>query len=208
MKMESFTNLKRFFQNYKSIPYYTKDHFKHRRFKSFVIGDYTYGFPNVIWRKEKAALKIGKFTSIADNVTIFLGGNHRTDWVTTYPFSAKVNNLQIMWPGAKNIDGHPATKGDVIIGNDVWIGYNAMILSGITIGDGAVIGANSVVSKNIPPYSIAIGNPVKIIKKRFDEETIEHLLKIKWWDWPKDKINSNLHSLLSTDTCSFINMNK
>jgi len=164
--------------------------------ENFEIGDYTYGIPKIFFPKSKnTRLKIGKFCSISDGVIIFLGGNHRTDWISTYPFMYFVGE----WPEAKDIPGHPASKGDVIIGNDVWFGYGAMIMSGITIGDGAVIGAGAVVTKDVEPYSIVAGNPAQLIRKRFDEETIRQLLKIKWWDWPIDKIKANIEVILSTD---------
>jgi len=125
---------------------------------SYSVPDVVEGTPNL------ATLRIGSFCSIANNVTIFLDGEHRTDWVTTYPFNLILDDF-------KSIKGHPKTKGSVIIGNDVWIGMNAMILSGVTIGDGAVIWANSVVSKDVAPYTIVAGNPARVIRQRFDQET-------------------------------------
>jgi acetyltransferase-like isoleucine patch superfamily enzyme len=158
------------------------------RGKHYEIGEYTYGIPAVspsLGRK----LKIGKFCSISWGVSIELRGNHRTDIMTTYPFMTFVDD----WPEAKYVDTGAVSKGDVIIGNDVWIGYGVMILSGVTIGDGAVIGAGSVVTRDVEPYAIVAGNPARLIKKRFDDETIRKLLEIKWWDWPKVKIRRNLH---------------
>lgn len=169
---------------------YTKDAFKNH--SNIMVGDYTYGLPKVFHWGEDAKLRIGKFCSIAENVLIYLGGNHRTDWITTYPFPW-------IFPEAHHIKGHPATKGDVIIGNDVWIGNFAVILSGVTVGDGAVIGANAVVTKNVSQYSIVVGNPAREIKKRFSEEEIEILIKIKWWDWPIQKIKENLELLCSNN---------
>src|SRR5665213_3169155 len=168
----------------KTSPFFTKDWFKNKPYK---IGDYTYGKPLVLF-DDAANLTIGKFCSIADNVKMFLGGNHRVDWISTYPFNALSNHFS----SAKHIKGHPATKGDVTIGNDVWIGHSVTILSGITIGDGVVIGAESVVTKDIPPYQIWVGNPAKMVKKRFTDEQIHFLLRLKWWDWDKDKIENNV----------------
>lgn len=168
-------------------------------YSSIEKGKGTYGSPHVMSWGEGTKVKIGKFCSIARGVTIFLGGDHRTDWVTTYPFSVTRPNI------AGHITGHPRTKGDVIIGNDVWIGSNASILSGVTIGDGAVIGAHAVVAKNVPPYAIVVGNPAKIIRFRFDQETIDKLIAIAWWDWPDEKINGAVDLLLSTDIAGFIN---
>ena len=167
-----------------NIPY-TKN-LVNKKFSKF-IGDYTYGNPIILDWGEGAKIKIGKFCSIAEKVTIFLGGEHRIDWITTYPFMVNDD-----WPTAKKIKGHPKTKGDVIIGNDVWIGYGVTILSGVTIGDGAVIGSMSLITKDIEPYSIVGGIPSHLIKKRFDEETIKKLLKIKWWNWSETKINQNI----------------
>lgn len=156
-------------------------------------GEYTYGAPRVVFPDGK--LKIGKFCSIAWDVTIFLGGNHRIDWIATYPFPTSCDRF----PNAKGIEGFLNTKGDVVIGNDVWIGSDVIILSGVTIGDGAVIGVGSVVTADVPPYSIVGGNPAKVIKKRFSDEAVEKLLEIKWWDWPQEKINENVRVLLSGD---------
>lgn len=131
---------------------------------------------------EGAQLKIGNFCSIASNITVLLGGNHRTDWVTTYPFGHCKN-----FPDVAPVKGHPKTNGNVVIGNDVWIGSGATIMSGVTIGDGAVIAANSHVVKDVAPYSIVGGNPAKHIKFRFTEEQIKSLLQIQWWNWDNKK---------------------
>ena len=176
---------------------YTKDRLVGELFE---IGEYTYGDPIVVHWDDSTKLHIGKFCSIADGVTIILGGNHRTDWVTTYPF----NVLSDPFPNASTIKGHPTTKGDVWIGNDVWIGHGVTILSGVRVGDGAVLGANAVVSKDVEPYSIVVGNPGKVVKKRFDDAIIKALLEIKWWDWEIEKINEEVRLLCNNDVNSFI----
>ncbi len=163
----------------------------------FAIGEGTYGFPTVLSWGEGATLTIGRYCSIASGVTIFLGGEHRTDWVTTYPFSVFLDT-------AKHISGHPRTKGDVTIGSDVWIGQNATILSGVAIGHGAVIGAASVVTSDVDPYAIVAGNPAELIRLRFERETIEALLEIQWWNWPKHKVESSAARLLSSDISAFV----
>jgi len=163
-------------------------------------GKYTYGKPIVCWESNNAKLKVGNFCSIAGNVKIYLGGNHRTDWVTTYPFGHIHTNIFTKFNGV----GHPSTKGDVIIGNDVWIGDNVTIMSGVTIGDGVVIANNSHVVKNVEPYSLIGGNPAKIIKYRFTPEQIEKLLEIKWWYWDEEKINK-FTPLLCNNIEEFIN---
>jgi acetyltransferase-like isoleucine patch superfamily enzyme len=178
--------------NLEPLPFYTKDIFKYHKFK---IGEYTYGTPNVLFENNEANLQIGKFCSIAEGVTIFLGGNHRTDWITTYPF----NSLADFLPFAEHIKGHPVTKGDVIIGNDVWIGRNVTIMSGITIGNGAVIATESIVTKNIGSYEVWGGNPAIFLKKRFDDATINQLENINWWNWDLKKIKDNIDLLCSNN---------
>ena len=165
------------------------------------FGKYTYGSPTLLWINENANLVVGNFCSIAGNVNIYLGGNHRTDWVTTYPFGHIHQNKFNMFSG----QGHPTTTGDVIIGNDVWIGNNVTIMSGVTIGDGAVIACNSHVVKNIEPYSLVGGNPAKLIKYRFTQEQIQKLLEIKWWYWDDEKINTFTPLLCNNNIDDFIN---
>jgi acetyltransferase-like isoleucine patch superfamily enzyme len=160
------------------------------QYAMYAVGDWTYGKPLVYNWGTGTKLSVGKFCSFADGVKIILGGEHRTDWVSTYPFN-------VLFDAARSIKGHPATKGDVVIGNDVWIGSQAMILSGVTIGDGAVIGAGSIVCKDVAPYSVVAGNPARQIRLRFNEETVSALLKIAWWNWPIDKIEETLPLLLS-----------
>ena len=163
-------------------------------------GKYTYGTPNVLWQSKDANLTIEKFCSIAANVNIYLGGNHRTDWVTTYPFGHIHQNTFNTFTG----EGHPATKGNVIIGNDVWIGSNVTIMSGVTIGDGAVIANNSHVVKNVEPYCLVGGNPAKFIKYRFSKDQIKQLLQIRWWDWEDNKINKYISLLCNENIDDFI----
>ena len=161
------------------------------------IGKKTYGSENIKiyqWGEGKT-IKIGSFCSIATNIQIFIGGNHRHDWITTYPFGHIHQDIY----GNFNGEGHPASNGDVIIGNDVWIGANATIMSGVIIGDGAVIANNSHVVKNVEPYTIVGGNPAKPIRKRFDDETITKLLKLKWWDFEDNEINKILPILCSSN---------
>jgi len=168
---------------------------------SVSVGKYTYGKPEIkVWSVNDGKLEIGNFCSISGQVIIYLGGNHRIDWVTTYPFGHIHQNIFKEFNGV----GHPKTNGDVIIGNDVWIGEYARIMTGVTIGDGAVIAANSHVVKNVEPYSIVGGNPAKHIKYRFTPEQIEKLLQIKWWDWDVDKIDKYSPLLCNNDIDKFI----
>ncbi len=168
------------------------------------FGKFTNGSPQILSWGENAKLTVGNFCSIAAHVKIYLGGNHRTDWVTTYPFGHINQKIFNKFDGK----GHPATKGDVNIGNDVWIGENAVILSGVTIGDGAIIANNSHVVKNVEPYSIVGGNPAKHIKYRFTEDQIKNLLEIKWWYWPDEKINEFTDLLCNNDIDKFISVAK
>jgi len=164
------------------------------------FGKYSYGKPIIHSWGENARLIVGNFCSIAGNVNVYLGGNHRMDWVTTYPFGHIHQNIFNSFNGV----GHPATKGDVVIGNDVWIGENSIIMSGITIGDGAIIANNSHIVKNVEPYSLVGGNPGKFIKYRFTKEQIEKLLEIKWWYWDDAKINKYVPLLCNKNIDHFI----
>lgn len=161
----------------------------------FSVGDHSYGRPKVRFPETGARLVIGRFCSIADKVEIFLGGNHRTDWATTFPFAA----FPERWPGAGALgDGYHRTRGDVTIGSDVWLASGATIMSGVTIGHGAVIGARAIVSRDVPPYAIVTGNPARLARRRFDEATVAALLETAWWDLPDAEI-APLTPLLSSD---------
>ena len=151
------------------------------------IGEFTYGVPNVRKWNENTRLTIGKFCSIGANVEFLLGGEHHTDYCTTYPFDVLVE------------DGETMTKGDITVGNDVWIGNEVKILSGVTIGDGAVIGTGAVVTKDVLPYMVVGGVPAKLIKWRMSSEHMEMMFEMQWWDWPLDKIAEALPLLMSKD---------
>lgn len=168
---------------------------------------HTYGADNIEtydWN-EGTKLHIGSFCSIAQKVVVFLGGNHRHDWISTYPFGS-INTHVFPYP---KVETHNS-NGDVIIGNDVWIGHNCSIMSGVKIGDGAVIAANSNVTKNVDPYTIVGGNPARVIRKRFTDEQIEKLLKLSWWNLPDSTICKLIPYLLSPnveDLLSFAEQN-
>lgn len=135
-------------------------------------------------------LIIGKFCSIACGAKfIFNSANHRLSSLSTYPFPIFYEewNLQM-----KDVSKAWDNKGNIVVGNDVWIGYEAIILAGVTVGDGAVIGARAVVTKDVPPYTIVGGIPARIIRRRFDEETIHALLRIKWWNWRPEQIRKKI----------------
>lgn len=162
------------------------------------VGENTYGSPAFWLWHESERIQIGRYCSFAGEVAILGGGEHRVDWVTTYP-------LRVLFDDPlANKDGHPASKGPTIIGNDVWVGYRVTILSGVKIGDGAVIAAGAVVTKDVPPYAIVGGNPAKLIKYRFSPEIIEALLQIQWWNWPVHQIKEATPLLCSGDIRDFI----
>jgi len=163
-----------------------------------IVGSYTYGHENIkLYHPSENPYKliIKKFCSIGENITIYMGGHHRTDWITTHPFG-HMNKDNFNGYDGKN---HCNFKGDVVIGNDVWIGMNSFIMDGVVIGDGAVIAAGSHVVKDIEPYSIYGGNPAKLIKYRFDKIIIDHLMQLQWWDKPTEDINNILKILCSTN---------
>lgn len=162
-------------------------------------GAHTYGIPLVRWWGEDANLNIGKYCSIAKNVEIFLGGNHHTDWVSTYPFPAFHS-----WPKDVSVKECCISRGDVTIGNDVWIGSGAVILSGVTIGNGAVIGSHAIVTKSIPDYAIVVGNPARVVRIRFTTEQVEKLNSLAWWDWDVQKVRDSIREILSDDIDGFV----
>jgi acetyltransferase-like isoleucine patch superfamily enzyme len=157
------------------------------------IGAESYGEPRILYWDTSTKLKIGSFVSIAPNVTFILGGNHYYKWLSSYPLLK--NNFKNTLIKTKNLNAF--TKGDIIVGNDVWIGYGATILSGVKIGDGAVIAACTVVTKNVPAYAICVGNPGKIKKYRFDSQTIQELLQLEWWKWKSSTVKKNVNLLNS-----------
>lgn len=173
-----------------------------------IIGDYTYysdnhNSPELFYDRIQHhydflgdKLIIGKFCAIAEGVTFIMNGaNHRMDGVTSYPFNIFGGGWEKVTPGVEQLP----FKGDTVIGNDVWIGQNSTIMPGVSIGDGAIIAANSTVTKNVEPYSIAGGNPARIIRKRFSDEIISLLAELQWWDWDEHKIFQNLELLVSAN---------
>ncbi len=168
------------------------------------VGDYTYfddrrngpeNFEeyNVLYNYDfsKVKLVIGKFCAIAAETKFIMTGDHKLDGFSTFPFPI----FQKGWESVYDIANLPV-KGDIVVGNDVWFGYDSFIKGGVTIGNGTIIAAKSVVVKDVPAYSIVAGNPAKVVKMRFDDSTIERLQNISWWDWPIKKINKHL-SLIS-----------
>jgi acetyltransferase-like isoleucine patch superfamily enzyme len=167
------------------------------RFHDCEIGEWTYGEPSVFLGRTHGKLRIGKYCSIGPDVEMILVGDHRTDFVTTYPFS-------VFFKEASHITGYPRDRGDIVIGNDVWICYGARILAGARIGDGAVVGMGAVVTGAVPPYAIVAGNPARIIRYRFEQGVIEELLRIRWWTWQHEKVLRAAPMLASDDLGSFL----
>lgn len=161
------------------------------RYPDYQIGSGSYGLPIVHDWQEGTTLKIGSYTSIAENVEIFLGGHHRSDWITTYPFPAMIEE-------ARHVSDYAVSRGDVVVGSDVWLCTNSIILSGVTVGHGAVVAAGAVVSRDVAPYSIVAGNPARHIRWRFEPEVCVALLQAAWWGWPEEEVR-NIAPLLCSD---------
>ena len=193
--------------------YPIKDNKKVLFLKNFIkasnifVGDYTYfddrrNGPehfeeyNVLYNYDysKVKLVIGKFCAIAAETRFIMTGDHKLDAISTYPFPI----FQQGWEKTFNVSDLPV-RGDILIGNDVWFGYDSLIMGGVKIGDGAIIAAKAVVVKDVTPYSIVAGNPAKVVKMRFDDKTIERLLQIAWWDWDIAKISQNLSLICNLD---------
>ena len=168
-----------------------------KRYPNYELGVGTYGMPIVHDLDEGSTLRIGSYCSIAGNTQIFLGGQHCIKWVTSYPFPEFFHE-------AKNIQNPIATRGNVIIGSDVWLCAHSTILSGVTIGHGAVIANGAVVSRDVEPYAVMGGNPAKMIRWRFDEPTRKALLESSWWDWPEEEIRQVVDKLCSENITVFI----
>ena len=161
-------------------------------------GKGTYGWKAIKIRgASPAVLRIGNYTSIGPDVEVFLTAEHRTDWVSTYPFST-------FHPNGAGIAGSPASRGDVVIGSDCWIGAGASILSGVQIGHGAVVGAHAVVRSDVAPYAIVSGNPAKEVRKRFSEAEIERLVAVKWWEFDEELIDELVPLLSGPNVEAFL----
>lgn len=171
------------------------------------VGDYTYFDDrrygpekfeenNVLYNYDfsKVKLVIGKFCAIAAETKFIMTGDHKLDAFSTFPFPIFGHG----WETAFNVFDLPV-KGDIIVGNDVWFGYDSLVMNGVKIGNGAIIASRAVVVKDVPAYSIVAGNPAKVVKMRFDDKTIQELERIAWWDWSKEKITKNLKTICHLD---------
>lgn len=174
-----------------------------------ILEDYASYLAPYLFHLSKDSLIIGKFVQIAHGVRfITSSANHKMSGFSTYPFNTFMMTPQTTSEYITAMFEDAQNRGDTVVGNDVWIGMNAMIMPGVKIGDGAIIGANSVVTKNIEPYTIVAGNPAKQVKKRFDEHTIKTLLDIKWWDWDIQKIEDNIQAITGGDLDALVAANK
>jgi virginiamycin A acetyltransferase len=171
------------------------------------VGDYTYYDDrhyaperfeenNVLYNyhPERVKLVIGKFCALAARTCFIMTGNHKLKAISTYPFIIFGQG----WENAFPFDDFPM-KGDILVGHDVWFGYDSLVLPGIKIGDGAVIAARAVVAKDVPPYTLVAGNPAKVVKQRFDDPTIDRLIKIAWWNWDIQKITRHVQTICQLD---------
>ncbi len=150
----------------------------------------SYGGLTIVGRGAK--VRVGKFSSFADEVQALLWGHNPAN-VTTYPFNAVFGSA---WPELAEIRTHPHVKGDIVVGSDVWVGQRAMLLAGVTVGDGAVVAAGAVVARDVPPYAMVAGSPAHVTRMRFPPAQVEALLALRWWDWSLETIRSYAHLLM------------
>ena len=163
------------------------------------MGNMSYYAPNVIkFKGDTGRVIIGNFASVAPDADFYVGGLHRVEWVSLYGLRAMLE-----LPGAYE-DGFTHGRGDIVVGSDTWVTNGCTVMSGVTIGDGAVVGTKAVVAKDVRPYAIVVGNPAKEIGRRFSDEQVEALLRIKWWDWPTELVKERVDALSSPDIDAFI----
>lgn len=176
------------------------------------FGISSYGRPEVYYWDTDTSVIVGNYCSIARGVRFILGGEHGVNYTSTFPFTEFLEKnrnenhspeIQIQ-ESFNQLPKHPLSKGDIIIGNDVWIGFGATVLSGVRVGNGAIIGAGAVVSSNVPDYAIVAGNPARIIRYRFGEEEISKLNQIQWWNWPETKVWDHFRLLMSEPANFFL----
>jgi acetyltransferase-like isoleucine patch superfamily enzyme len=166
---------------------------------TLVMGNMSYYAPNVVkYKGDTGRVIIGNFASVAPDADFYIGGLHRVEWVSLYGLRAMLE-----LPGAYE-DGFTHGRGDIVVGGDTWITNGVTVMSGVTIGDGAVVGTKAVVAKDVRPYAIVVGNPAREIGRRFSDEQVEALLRIRWWDWPTEVVKQRVDLLSSPDIDAFI----
>lgn len=180
-------------------PTMLRERFPPDRYPLVDFGEHTYGDVFVAAWDQSTRLRVGKYCSFAFGCKVLLGGEHRVDWATTFPFSDRPE-----WPEGAGFKGHPATRGDVVIGNDVWLAAEATVLSGSTIGSGAVVCAQTLVTGFVAPYAVVGGNPMRLLRWRFPPELCERLLQIAWWDWPRERAVNALPLMLADKVENFV----
>jgi acetyltransferase-like isoleucine patch superfamily enzyme len=194
-----------FFKKKKYSNHFLKDNLKEEiKKKLSVVGKWSYGNPKIYRYNWKNKIYVGNFCSIGPEVKIIIGGNHRTDWVTTSPLPDESFNFDNTFANARKIKNFNLSKGDLFIKNDVWIGAFSIILSGITLGNGCVIAAGSVVTKDVKPYTIVGGVPAKFLRSRFNKKQSKFLNESRWWDLEDEKINFLSQYLLNKNVSEFI----
>ena len=166
---------------------------------TLVMGNMSYYAPNVVkFKGDTGRVIIGNFASVAPDADFYVGGLHRVEWVSLYGLRAMLE-----LPGAYE-DGFTHGHGDIVVGSDTWVTNGCTVMSGVTIGDGAVVGTKAVVAKDVRPYAIVVGNPAREIGRRFSDEQVEALLRIRWWDWPTELVKERVDALSSPDIDAFI----
>lgn len=166
---------------------------------TLVMGNMSYYAPNVVkYKGDTGRVIIGNFASIAPDADFYVGGLHRVEWVSLYGLRAMLE-----LPGAYE-DGFTHGRGDILVGSDTWVTNGCTVMSGVTIGDGAVVGTKAVVAKDVRPYAIVVGNPAQEIGRRFSDEQVAALLRIRWWDWPTELVKERVDALSSPDVDAFI----
>src|SRR5918997_3183659 len=166
---------------------------------TLVMGNMSYYAPNVVkFKGDTGRVIIGNFASIAPDADFYVGGLHRVEWVSLYGLRAMLE-----LPGAYE-DGFTHGRGDIIVGSDTWVTNGSTVMSGVTIGDWAVVGTKAVVAKDVRPYAVVVGNPAREIRRRFSDEQVDALLRIRWWDWPTEVVKERVDLLSSPDVDAFI----
>jgi len=166
---------------------------------TLVMGRESYYAPRVVkYKGDTGRVIIGNFASVAPDADFYVGGLHRTEWVSLYGLRAMLGV-----PGAYE-DGFTHGNGDIVVGGDTWVTNGCTVMSGVTIGDGAVVGTKAVVAKDVRPYAIVVGNPAREIGRRFSDEQVAALLRIRWWDWPTELVKERVDALSSPDVDGFI----